>query len=367
MKFTHSIPSSSPSLWGRAGVGLLLFLSACITEYAVKDMDEVSDILVVEGFISDDESVITLSRSQGLSFKDNPFDMSPYRIIDAQVYIECDDGEQWSAADQNSGEYAIQTGKLNPERQYRLKIEYDEHEYLSEYAYPMVTPEIDSIFWTKKDKGHPVNIHLATHAPDGEALYCRWWYQENWETSARISLAGYPYYCSKHYQSRELLLGTNEKNTSEQIIDILFKIPPKDDRVWLKYRMDVEQNAISKRAYDYYINIKINSRQTGSIFARIPSELQGNITCTTNPELPVIGFIDVSSTKRGRIHIYKSDNAAEGTFIGGCAPIPMAENRGGGENVYMGNGTFIERRCVDCEFAGGNPISELPDDWLSSY
>ena len=116
---------------------LCLFLCGCITEYEPKGLEEIEGVLVVEGVITDDESVITLSRSKGLSFDDNPFDLSPYHVTDAKVYVECDDGTQWDITSQNSGEYTIKTGKLNPERQYRLKIKLEAHEYLSEFASPM--------------------------------------------------------------------------------------------------------------------------------------------------------------------------------------------------------------------------------------
>jgi len=246
-----------------------LILCNCITEFESKDIDEIEGILVVEGIITDDESVITLSRSKGLSYEDNILDLSHYYVTDAKVYIECDDGTQWNAlvpfvpfvppdlksggtngTNGQSGQYAIQTGKLNPERQYRLKIKLEEHEYHSIFASPMIPPEIDSVFLTKKDKGQPVNIHVATQTPDNNAHYYRWSYSEDWETRARVNLIGYPYRCSKHYKSRELLLGTNENNASDKIIETLARIPPGNDRLSVLYRMDVTQHAISKRAFD---------------------------------------------------------------------------------------------------------------------
>jgi hypothetical protein len=133
-----------------------LLLCGCITEFEPKGAAEIADILVVEGLITDDESTIVLSRSKGLSFEDQylplegHYDMTPYRVAGAKVYIECDDGTQWAAAAQSFGEYIVETGVLNPERQYRLKIELEGHEYQSEFACPMVSPEIDSVFWTKR-------------------------------------------------------------------------------------------------------------------------------------------------------------------------------------------------------------------------
>jgi len=341
-----------------------LVLCGCITEFEA-DIDEVEDLLVVEGIITDDESIITLSRSKGLSYEDNLLDLSPYHVTDAKVSIECDDGTQWNTAGQDAGQYTIQIGKLNSERQYRLKIELEAQEYLSEYAYPMATPEIDSVFWTKKDSGQPVNIHLATHASDGMVHYYRWSYREDWETRARISGYG-PSLCSKHNHSKGLLLGTNEKNSSGQLIEILTETHPRNDRLSVLYRIDVKQHAISKRAFEYYTNIKKNAQKTGRIFAHVPSELKGNISCTTDPALMVIGYVDVSSATHERLYIYRDEDVYEQAY--NPASCYRAYQSGGDYTGYVNiDGFYVEQFCINCQLDGGRPIEELPDDWPYKY
>lgn len=61
---------------------LCLILSGCVTGSEPKNTDEAEGIPVTEGVITDDEPVITLSRSKGVSYKNDPGDMiSPYRMI----------------------------------------------------------------------------------------------------------------------------------------------------------------------------------------------------------------------------------------------------------------------------------------------
>ena len=342
-----------------------LILCGCITEFEPNYRDEVAGILVVDGIITDDESVITLSRSKGLSFEDNIFDLSPYHVTDAKVYIECDDGTQWGVTSQNSGEYTIVTEKLNRARQYRLKIEFESHEYCSEFAYPMDPPEID-LYWTKKDKGQPVNIHLETNASDNAAHYYRWSYREDWEFRAKVPMAGYPYLCSKHYHSKGLMLGTDEKNSSGQTIKILTEISPSDDRLAVLYRIDATQHAITKRAFDYYTNITKNARNSGSIFAQHPSELKGNITCVTDPARIAIGFVDISSNTRGRLYIYRDEDVYEQDYIVSICYKPYQSGAYYPGSVLIG-GSYIELFCIDCRLNGGRPINELPDDWPNQY
>jgi len=241
---------------------LFLILCGCITEYEAK-IEGVEGILVVEGIITDDESVIILSRSAGLNHDDTQ-DMSVYGVPDAKVYVECDDGSQWDAEFHpdwdwgigrgNGSRYTIATMKLNPERQYRLIIEMDEHIYCSEFAYPMLTPEIDSVFWTKKSKGQPVDIHVATHVPDNMVQYCRWSYREDWEYRSAYYDKNYACYCSNKYLNNAILIGTNEKNINDRMIVMLTKILPSDQRLSCLYRIDFKQNTISKQAFKYYPN-----------------------------------------------------------------------------------------------------------------
>jgi hypothetical protein len=352
-------------------------LCGCITEWESKDTDGIEGILVVEGIIIDDESVITLSRSKELSYEDNIFDLSPYHVTDAKVYIECDDGTQWGVARQNSGQYTIETGKLNPARQYRLIIVMKEtdktYEYQSEFASPMVTPEIDSVFWTQKEKEQPVYIHVATHAPDDMVRYFRWSYSEDWEIKAQIPMPNaddpIPFFCSKKSKSREMLIGTTERSASGQLVDIITEIPPRNDRLTVLYRMDVTQQAISKQAFDYFTNVKKNSRKTGSLFAHVPAELKGNIICTTDPGRVVIGYVDVSSSARKVMYIHGlgvDEDMNCGLWTAYDLRQKFGPNIPDEYQYYSEPANYVLRRCVNCAENGGRSIFEL-EDWPNQY
>jgi len=374
---------------------VILTCSACITEFEAK-IDEVANILVVEGIITDDESIITLNRSKGLSYEDNIKDMSPYHVTDAKVYIECDDGTQWGATDQNSGKYTIQTGKLNIERQYRLKIESEEHIYHSEFASPMIPPEIDSVFWIKQ--GQYVKIYVASHDPDSTTQFYRWTFQEVWTYTSNLRVFpddnpfypdGFPFFCWDRANNTGLLLGSSEKTVSGKITSQLTEILPWDDRLSILYRIEVGQHVIGKRAYKYFDNIKKNARQTGSLFARIPSDVIGNIICTTDRSRMVIGHVDVSSATRKKLYISTRD-------IGGYYDPPKVDycdvlypymlsypyyyQLYGGkipesyivwqwEIIRQTNElvptAYVDSKCVDCTLKGGT--TQKPEDWHDQY
>ena len=382
------------------GLCICLLFCGCITDYEATGIEELADILVVEGIITENETTIMLSRSKRLT--DDGYD--PFYTVDnARVYVECEDGTEFHAyVDPNrgwatNGQYTINTGILNQELKYWLKIEIDEPDfnsddckpyldswlcpiktyvYSSDPAYPIKTPEIDSVFWTKRGSGQPVNIHVATHSPDNKILYYRWSYREDWETVAEYRLDPYPFYCWNTAVNRNMLLGSSEKTIFGRVTDILAEMPSTSRRLMELYRIDVTQNAISKRAHDYFANIKKNSQQSGSIFAPVPSELRGNITCITDPGRAVIGYIDVSTTTYKRRYIPRAENAYERPYSS-CGPLTLQEycdKFGLGESLcrfpetwvpYGGGGVRIEIHCVDCSYWGGT--NNKPEDWPNNH
>ena len=372
----------TPSLLGMIGVGFLcLILCGCITEYTPKGIDVISDILVVDGIITDDESYITLSRSVNLTNGDDAW-MSTQYVYDAKVCVECDDGSQFFAYfNWSDNRYVIYNGKLDTERQYRLKIEVDQDEYCSDLSYPIQTPEIDSVFWTKRGKGQPVMIYVATHEPRGKVLYYRWSYKEDWEYHADYYLENYPYYCWDKANNRELLLGSAEKTVFGKLTDKVTEISPSSRKISYLYRIDITQNVISKRAYDYFANIKKNSQQIGSIFAPIPSELRGNITCTTDPARPVIGYMDISTTTKKRRFISSTEGAYESPgFNWDCVLVTrdsllswynfipshyVLTNPREVELSPTAIPYYIKEMCVECTYYGGTIYK--PDDWPNHY
>ena len=385
-------------------LNMCLLFSSCITEYVVTDMDEVWGILVVEGMITDNESTITLSRSVGIHAYH--YYISTIYANYANVYVECDDGTQWEAELQSSdywmnpthGQYIIKTGKLNVDRKYRLKIEIEEedrdsntgylkvesgfteitkmYEYCSEYSYPVQTPEIDNIFWTKKGIGQPVQIYVSTHDPKNEILHYRWSFKEDWEINSPFYVVKQPelYYCWKTDSSTDLLVGSAVRMVDGKLTERITEISPYDPKLSIMYRINVNQNAISKRAYNYFENIKKNIELSGSIFAPIPSEMRGNIVCTTDPNIPVIGYIEVSTTASKQQDIIRGiDNAFEYLKWQDCSEIGFEElmltyGRIPDNYIELYQNVYAPIQCVDCKYQHGqNGTKQKPDDWPNDH
>ena len=406
---------------------LCLFLSGCITEYEAKGLTDVADILVVDGNITDGESIFKLNRSMKLT-SHNP-NFNPI-VTDATVYVECDDGKMMYAepsSDFEHGYYTVKTGVLDPKKQYRLTIEVEEVDinskdckwidgkvwqcpnktftYRSDYSYPLETPEIDKIYWTKAGDGQPVVIYVSTHDLLNRTLYYRWSYLEEWEFYADIKSGEYdtirysfidkeakpfiyPYRCWAS-ERKSILFDGGEKTSFGNVTDVIIEMAPMDQRLELMYRLTVKQNVVSKRAFDYFERIKRNT-QTGGLFTPMPSELRGNITCVTETGRPAIGYVEVTLTTQKQMYIKPEDGVYEERSISSfCTgdvytmrqlevmytPLPPAEpppketwletwlpyfwgfDRNNREIFY------IYSRCIDCTKQG---TAVKPDDWPES-
>ena len=372
-------------------LALCFIICGCITEYNATGIDEQSNILVVEGIITDDETYIRLTRSVNLT---DVFTTS-VDIEDANVYVECDDGTPPIKGYLNKnvstfgGWYLVETGKLDFAKKYRIKIEIKEseqeksaendgsnpdlqspvtfYEYYSEFSNPYKSPEIDSVFWTKEGLGQMVWLYVATHSPDNNIKYYRWSFIEDWEFKSRSYLAGFPEVCWNKQNSRDLIVGSSEKSGFGQIIHSIRGVNPYDRKLSHIYRITVKQNVISKRAFDYYTNVKKNADLSGGIFAPIPSELRGNIFCATDPDKQVIGYIDVSSTSQKQKYIYRQDKAFEDSPAPECILVPQDSLLSWYQTIPEDYVLFdplsfdyIYVPCVDCTYFG---TQIKPDDW----
>ncbi|MDR2914810.1 MAG: DUF4249 domain-containing protein [Tannerella sp.] len=288
---------------------LLVLFSGCIEEYTPTGIEEVSDLLVVEGTITDNESVFKLSRSVGLSETLT----GEEAVNDAFVYVEKDNGDLLPGISTGNGTYVVSTGDLDAGAKYRFYAVVGDEEYKSDFLSPLFTPEIDSLNLTKRAKGETVYVCVSTHDPTDRSRYYLWSYKENWEVKAELfanygmmdgvldylslSTSRNTYYCWGKDHSKTMLLGSSEKLSENLIYQKRLKgMDCTSDKLSVLYYVQVDQIQIRKEAYDYYSNIQKNIEQTGSIFTPIPSEMKGNIYSVTNPDLPVIGYIDVSTT-----------------------------------------------------------------------
>lgn len=361
---------------------ITLLLTGCISEYIPEGVENVEGILVVEGIISEGETVIKLSTSIGI--EDDFYD--DRNIYDATVNIECNDGTFFQPLEINSDGYKFSIENLNSSKEYRLNIDYDGNQYQSEFLAPISTPDIDSVYYKKAGTGEPVALYIATHNDNEQSSYYMWSFVEDWEYNAEfeatlgeiyidgsyeivyydLNTSNNIYYCWGHNTSKTFILGSTSNISSNIVKDqYLTESLPGNRRWQTLYRIAVTQNAIRKDAYDYFSNLRKNIEETGSIFGPIPSEMNGNINCVNNSDIPVIGYVDVSISKSFIRYISRNEGLYERPYYG-CRIVFDSQEADSLEYILyhidqMGIQYYAQRFCSDCTLGGGT--KNRPDNW----
>lgn len=355
-----------------------LLLSSCIEEYSAKGVNEISGLLVVDGYITNGESVFTLRKSVGLTDE-----MYNEETVDkATLNIECSDGTILPGQFIEKGKYSVQVGDLHPNKEYRLNFSFDGEVYQSEYLQPVLTTaEIDTLFYTKEKEGKPVSIYISSHDPQNSSPYYHWKYTETWEVKApffanaseaadgtvtlyNLNSSNNIYYCWGRKESNSFLLESTEK-LSENIIfqKQLIEIPCDHDKLSILYHVAITQVQIRKEAYTYFSMLRNTVEHTGGIFSPVLSAGQdGNIRCLTNPEIPVIGYMEVATVLREEMYIeYKKVYEAPETKCRALDPFYY-----NGFPWYQYGSTRAETKCIDCR-SKENASKNKPDWWPTSH
>lgn len=362
--------------------------TGCKIEYRPDVKSPVTGYLVVEGFInSDGPTTINLTRTLKI-YDDSTTDKGEHNAI---VNIESSNNETFPLYETGDGVYTSSPLQLNSNEKYRLRIKtQDGKEYVSDFSAYRTTPDIDSLSWQRNNDG--VRIYINTHNDEVQPGYYYWKYEETWEFHSRYvnSLKWvydshhvpigvtytYPdqridtsiYKCWKTVNSSNINVGSSEKLSRDLIYHQIMLIEPESEKLSVLYSINVRQYAVSKEAYSYLQKLKRNTEEIGSIFSAQPSELTGNIHCTTDPSEIAIGYVEVSQEKVKRIYIKNSElpdwnyHTACTTIIvanshhdiqqngAGLPTVPYATSPIGIESFY----DSYDPNCVDCTLHGSN-------------
>lgn len=306
-------------------ITIIVLLGSCKEKFNSPVPVVATGYLVVEGIINSagKGTNILLSRTTNLDSSGKKYEQG------ALVLLEDSRNIQTQLQETSIGSYTADSLHLDTAFTYRLVIRtfYGE-EYKSDFVKVMYNPEIDSISWTRNGDG--VELLANTHDPSGRAKYYQWEFDETWEfhsipaflkwipstgpassglvtvdyretTDPQIST------CWKFGASQNIITGSSA-NLAKDIINLpFFQIPATSQKISVLYSVLLKQYSWSKEGYEFLEKMKKNTETLGSVFDAQPSELTGNIHCTSNAALPAIGFFNVSAIKEKRIFIHNRE------------------------------------------------------------
>ena len=368
---------------------LVSIVSGCRQSYNPPALRAANNYLVVDGFINTAGNGITrFNLNRSVNLNDTTTAGTPE--IHAIVAIVGSGGASYSLIDSNTtGTYSSAPLDLDITQQYRITITTsDGQRYTSDPVPCTETPAIDSVWWRQPGD---LDINVTTHAPAGNTRYYRYDYIQTWQHDAELQSpwtvingmlvasdsSNQLSECWTTDSSSSVLLATSAALTQNFISGYTVNtIPNGDARLEIGYSILVRQYAISEDAYNYWQLIQKTTDNIGTLFDVQPTQLIGNIHCTTNPSQPVIGFISATSVQQQRLSILheKLNNWPKNEPGNTCDTMTLAGNAGytliwpnpgpywwpyyfdAGDNLVVGS-----RFCLDCTYSGGTNIK--PSFW----
>ncbi|MDB5124163.1 MAG: hypothetical protein JWP94_2292 [Mucilaginibacter sp.] len=307
----------------------LVVLAACRKPYLIPAITAPASYLVVEGIINSgsDSTIIKLSKTVNIS---NKTTVNP--VLNALLTVESNKGGNYPLAAIGQGKYGSPGLNLDNTLKYRLRIKTaDNREYLSDFVPVLNSPAVDTVSYGIRSNG--IQIFTGTHDPQNSTHYYRWEYQETWvihshyysfyqsngdTVTERDLVNNQVYQCWQSDTSNVIVLASSANLTKDVIsnlpVTFVESTSPKLDGSQSiivnqyapstsAYSILVKQYALTSDAYNFYVNLKKNTEQLGSIFDAQPSQNTGNIHSVTSPSEPVIGYISAGTTTSKRIFI----------------------------------------------------------------
>ena len=376
---------------------LIIAIGGCKEKYVSPVISPTTGYLVVEGTINAGNTTteIILKRTVKL---DNPVIVFESGAL---VSVLGEDNSIFPLNENGSGHYLGSNLTLNKAKKYKLHIQTkDTKVYESDFVEVRNTPAIDSI--SKQYTSTGLELFVSTHDATGLTKYYQWDYTETWEYHSPYKQlvtyqptntpSGIKYYlayfdpvlvsfnsaiytCWPTENSSTIISGSTVTLTDNKIFLPITFISKGSVKLSQLYSIIARQYSLSEGRYNYLQKMKKNTEGTGSVFDAQPSELVGNIHCTSNATEPVIGFVDICNIQEKRIFInntelpdwnYKTpclkteivNNIDSITFVHDrFYPIDVAKlSPFGGILSYY----FSTPNCVDCTFWGTN---KKPSFW----
>jgi len=386
----------------------LLTLGACLfvacrqafdIEYEPQDS---SPILVVEGYINmgNTESNYKLGYARQVEVGAGASSFLDFNtpVTNASITIESESGVKYysSTAAASGGQYLIRHPVLDPGQRYRLHIRIGQTEYESEFVEVRISPEIGTLEWERNDKG--IQVFVNTADPDNQSRYYRWEFEETWKytpnwRSIYILEDGevrfrepdeFVHACYMSQHSSSIYLGTSEDLSNDAIHHFpLAFVPALSDKMTDGYSILVRQIVMTEQSYSYWKQLKESSEKLGDLFGPMPSELRGNLVCTTQPNNHVIGVVEAIRTAEKRMFISRSELVDHlpviNEYYAGCRLeagsvveainfvtnnpnfLLVQEVQDNPDDAAITGYSYSTRACVDCRVRGGTV--DMPDFW----
>jgi len=301
------------------------------------NIDKVDNLLVVEAIFITNKAINSVHLYQTRGFNDANY--SYPSVSGATVYLTDDLEASITGTENSEGTYTFDQ-KLDSDRQYTLNIELDGEIYQSEVQSVPDIPSIDAIY---AEYDYSISIDGTASSSDkiekeygfqtyadmksaGETNHFRFFgrkvvqYIDTYDTMVNGIPMTLPIFIwrSIYPNGTFNIAGPPEYSTSKDITKHPLEFFPQN---YNKYFPDtlsfagwiyiIDQYGLNEDTYNYYEKINQQLDNQGKIFDPIYIQLEGNITCKTDPQKKVLGNFEISSYAQSRCFLTYYKNKEE--------------------------------------------------------
>ena len=362
----------------------MMFLLGCVEPYVPEVLESNPEYLVVEGLLNANGTAsfrLSTTSSLGSTVSSPP-------LTAATVTIESSENETFPLTETVYGTYDASGMQLSMSSEYRLHIFARGQEYISDFVPLKDCPPIDSLNFSASEDG--LDLHASTHDPNNNAHYYKWNFVETWQYSSGFTstyrlvngklipkgISEYRNICYISNNRISFAIESTTRFTEDRVSNfVIHHIEPRSKKLSRRYSILVRQQVLTEDAYRYWETLKKSSEQVGGLFDPLPSSLEGNIKCVSDPSKKVVGFFSASAVTEKRLFISSSEiprtypryfnntcsmdsvifqpdvNYADTDDV--IAPITV--------QIFVIGYTYSSHSCLDCTMEGGSVTK--PDFW----
>nr|WP_319269695.1 DUF4249 domain-containing protein [uncultured Draconibacterium sp.] len=311
-----------------------MLLTGCEDVYR-PDIDEVDNVLVADARISADEDFNFVHLYESVAYYDNA--STGPAVTNADVRLIDSNGDEHVLPHYSEGQYGLNLA-LDPDLQYKLKIDYQGEVYESTFEKVPQKPSIDSVYGFEEieirqesgdndvdnqDKIEGVRLY-ADITPNDEMPYSRFTasfvvqYNYNVEVpgpfGSTMVLTVYGWKTT-YPQGSFNIASPPEYSASPEIKKhplYFFKNSVKYDfeQFFSGWIVILHQHALPENAYSYYEDLNKQLNSEGKIFDPLYVQARSNIECTSNANQKILGNFEISVSSETRYFLrYMSESA----------------------------------------------------------
>ncbi len=375
-------------------IGLFIMASSvgCIEEF-VPDISETSEVLVINGKITDTPGIHSITISKSSPYNDPEF----IPVKDCVVRVEDETGNGVSFYESSEGIYSANLNQsfLAVGKEYRLLVfTPDGNEYNSDYDMLLAGAPIQNISFEEEVKAtsdpeinyYGIRYFVDVKGEPDESRNYLWTLEETYEYHAAyrteyiydngILEEFVPYttdwvVCYMTEKINEWHVGSTALLEVNEISKKpLNYVSNQTDRLRRVYCLKVSQHSLSDESFQYWDRMKDQSSETGGLFESQPISSIGNIYNVNDPFEKVLGIFYASQINEKRICVENNFDFIVQNYACPMDTIHSLSELGQDYPYYLisvapiGGGLpfgYSKDECHDCRLRGG--VTTKPDFW----